>query len=81
MSKDISSETISEISYSIIETVSERSDTSVSNLPPLYKVVEVDALDQLCSESDGNIEVNLEYAGFEIEIDENQEIHLSEKNE
>ena len=68
-----------EIAYSVLEKISTRTETRISELPPLYNVLDAEALNRLISESDGDLELRFRYAGFEVRVDANQEISLADR--
>ena len=54
----------------VIEAVSEAADVDPLDLPPLYDVIDPDALNRLCLTATGSAPctVRFEYAGHDIEI-------------
>lgn len=52
----------------VLEAVSTVTGIPVMDLPPLYDQVDPDALNQVLSDCDGDVEVGFEYYGMEITV-------------
>lgn len=64
----------------VVETVAERTGRSVSDLPPIYDVIDGDALNQLLAaarENDATVTVQFTYAGFRVLVTESGAVRLS----
>jgi len=62
----------------IVDAVSERADTAVTELPPLYDVVDPDALDALFAGSETFGVVTFEYAGYDVTVRADGVVDVSE---
>ncbi|MEF8800405.1 MAG: HalOD1 output domain-containing protein [Halolamina sp.] len=65
------------IAEQIVEKVANTADTDVLDQPPLYDVIDPDALDALVEAmSDG--EVSFIYAGYEVTVESDRTVTLDE---
>ena len=64
---------------SVVETVAEAMDTDPRDLPPLYEVVDPDALDTLFKPVGGRLglKISFEYIGHEITITDDGEVVIT----
>ena len=65
-------------SYAVIEAVAAATDRDPTELPPLQRTVDVDALDALLDgRTDSSIRLSFEYAGVRVSVDRDGVVDLS----
>lgn len=66
------------VSTAVVEAVSEASETSVVDLPPLYESVDPDALDTLFSGEQTPDCLTFEYAGYLVTVHDDYVLVVSD---
>lgn len=64
-------------SEAIILGIAERKDVDQADLPPLYDVVDPDALDAIVDD-ENSCRVSFEYAGYEVTVDGSNSVSIHE---
>ncbi|RBI63912.1 hypothetical protein DMJ13_05230 [halophilic archaeon] len=57
------------VSRTVVQTVAERNDASVTELPPLYDSVDPDALNALVRRGGDDLRITFRFAGRQIVVD------------
>lgn len=65
-----------EITENIVYEVADVEGVSPLELPPLYTAVDADALQTLCEPPNGVSRVEFEYAGYEVIIGDENQVHI-----
>ena len=75
--RDVTTKTDAPPSVLIVNAVSAATKTPVNELPPLYQVIDPDALDMLFSGSDTDGFVEFQYAGRTVTVSADRTIDVS----
>lgn len=59
--------------------VAEKEGIDPLELPPVYEVIDVTALNRLISSADDSVEVEFTYTGHEVTVSGNGEVRVSER--
>ena len=65
-----------EPSIAVLEAVSEAKETCATELPPLYEVVDPDALDRIFSDRRTSGSVTFQYAGYTVSARSDRTIEI-----
>lgn len=65
-------------STTVIQTVAIEKGSDPESLPPLYEAIDPDSLDSLLdSASNGDVEVEFEYAGCHVVVDDAEQVSVT----